>query len=69
MNKNVLFSIFILYYYTKKIQSRRKLIILDFTLNSSTICSVNNGMSRCMFINANPFNRDRPVVFLSFLNV
>jgi hypothetical protein len=78
MNKNVLFSIFILYYYTntkkkkKKMQSRRKFILLALTLNSSIIRSVDNGMTRrCMFINADPFNRDSAQSYFlnTFLNV
>jgi hypothetical protein len=48
-------------------QSRRKFILLAFALNSSIICSEDNGMSRCTFINANPFNRDCPAVFLKYV--
>jgi hypothetical protein len=51
----------------KKMQSGRKFILRVFTLNSSIICSIDNGMSRCMFINANPFNHDCPVIFLIYV--
>jgi hypothetical protein len=71
VNINVLFSIFILYYYTKKKKKnaiKAKIHPSGFyTISSSIICSVDNGMSRCMFINANQFNHDCPVVFFKYV--
>jgi hypothetical protein len=56
----------------KKNQSRREFILLAFTLNSSIIIvySADNGMSRCMFINAIHLTATSPSYFLNtFLNV
>jgi hypothetical protein len=47
----------------KKMQPRRKFIFLAITLNSSIICSVDNGMFRYMFINT----RDCSNVFLKYV--
>jgi hypothetical protein len=67
INKNILFSFFIITQKKKKMQSRQIFMLRAFTLNSSIICSVDNGISRCMFINANPYNRDSPVVFHKYV--
>jgi hypothetical protein len=63
INKNLLF-------YKNKKKNCNQLGNSAFRLlhkNPSIICSVDNGTSRCMFINANPFNRDHPLVFLKYV--
>jgi hypothetical protein len=69
IHKNVLFSIFILYYYIKKKNSIKAEIHPSvFTLNSSIICRY--GKSRCMLINAIHLTVTAPSYFLdTFLNV
>jgi hypothetical protein len=64
--KCIIFNLYFLLLYKKKNAIKAE-ILLDFTLNSLIICSEDNGMSQCMFINTNPFNRNCPVVFLKYV--
>jgi hypothetical protein len=54
------------------IQKKKNFIKVEIHLSGfytkfmNYFCSIDNGMSRCMFINANLFNCDFPVVFFKY---